>query len=41
MNRGQRGKLIDGRRLEYGGRREGNHKYLDNLKGEENLEFLN
>jgi len=29
-----------GRRLEYGGRREGHHEHLDNLKEEENLESL-
>ena len=37
-NRGQRGRVAEGRRLEYG--REGNFEYLDNLKGVENLESL-
>ena len=40
-NRGQRGKAVEGRRLEYRGRSEGNYKYLDNLKEVENLESLN
>ena len=40
-NRGQRGRVAEGRRLEYGGGRiEGINKHLDNLKGVENLEFL-
>jgi len=41
-NRGQRGGVTEGRRLEYG--REGikgNFEHLDNLKGVENLESLN
>ena len=39
-NRG-RGKAIEGRRVEYGGRRiEEIHVYANNLKGVENLEFL-
>ena len=37
-NRGQRGRVAEGRRLEY--RREGNFKHSDNLKGVENLESL-
>ena len=37
-NRGQRGRVAEGRRLEYG--REGNFEHLDNLKGVENLESL-
>jgi len=41
-NRGQRGRVAERRRLEYGGERiEGINKYLDNLKGVENLESLN
>ena len=32
---------MDGRRLEYKGRRERNHEHLDNLKEKENLESLN
>ena len=40
-NRGQRGRVAEGRRLEYGGGRiKGINKYLDNLKGVENLESL-
>jgi len=39
-NRGQRSGVIKGRRLEYGRRRERNHKQLDHLKEEENLESL-
>jgi len=41
-NRGQRGRVAEGRRLEY--RREGikeNFEHSDNLKEVENLEFLN
>jgi len=38
-NRSQRGRVAEGRRLEYG--REGNFEHLDNLKGVENLESLN
>ena len=41
QNRKQRGKVIEERRLEYGGRRERNQEYIDNLKEEEDLEFLN
>jgi len=37
-NRGQRGRIAEGRRLEY--RREGNFEHSDNLKGVENLESL-
>jgi len=37
-NRGQRGRVAEGRRLEY--RREGIFEHLDNLKRVENLEFL-
>jgi len=40
-NRGQGGRVVKGRRLEYRGRRERNQEYMDNLKEEENLEFLN
>jgi len=41
-NRGQRDRAIEERRLEeYKGRQEENYKYLDNLKGVENLESLN
>jgi len=40
-NRGQRGRVAEGRRLEYGrGRIEGINEHLDNLKGVENLESL-
>jgi len=39
-NRGQKGRIAEGRRLEYGGRQEGNYEHLDNLKGVENLESL-
>ena len=40
-NRGQRGRVAEGRRLEYGGGRiEGINEYSDNLKGMENLESL-
>jgi len=41
MNWGQRGRVAEGRRLEYGGGRiEGINEHLDNLKGVENLESL-
>ena len=41
-NRGQRERVTEERRLEYGGGRiEGINEYLDNLKGVENLESLN
>ena len=40
-NRGQRNRVVEERRLEYGGRREGNHKHLDDLKEVENPESLN
>jgi len=41
-NRGQRGRVAEGRRLEYGrGGIEGNFEHSDNLKGVENLESLN
>ena len=41
-NWGQRGRVAEGRRLEYrGGRIKGINKHLDNLKGVENLESLN
>jgi len=40
-NKGQRGRVAEGRRIEYGERREENYKYLINLKEVENLEFLN
>ena len=37
----ERGRVADGRRLEYGeGRIKGNHVYENNLKEEENLESL-
>ena len=40
-NRGQRGRVVEGRRLEYGGGRiEGINEHLDNLKEMENLESL-
>jgi len=40
-NRGQRGRVAEERRLEYGeGRIEGINEHLDNLKGVENLESL-
>ena len=40
-NRGQRGRVAEGRRLEYRGERiEGINEHLDNLKGMENLESL-
>ena len=40
-NRRQRGRVAEGRRLEYGGGRIGrNNEYLDNLKEVENLESL-
>jgi len=40
-NWGQRGRVAEGRRLEYGGGRiEGINEHLDNLKGVENLESL-
>jgi len=40
-NREQRGRPMDGKRLEYRGRRERNYKHSDNLKEKENLESLN
>ena len=41
-NQGQRGRVVEGRRLEYGrGRIEGINEHLDNLKEVENLESLN
>jgi len=41
-NQGQRERVAENRRLEYkGGRIEGIHEQLDNLKGVENLESLN
>ena len=40
-NRGQRGRIVKGRRLESGGGRiKGINEHLDNLKGVENLESL-
>ena len=40
-NRGQRGRVAEGRRLEYGGGGiEGINEHLDNLNGVENLESL-
>ena len=38
-NWGQRGRVAEGRRLEYG-RIKGNIEHLNNLKGEKNLESL-
>jgi len=38
---GQRGRVVEGKRLEYEERREGNYEQLDNLKEVENLESLN
>ena len=40
-NRRQRGKVMDGRKLEYRGGREGHHEHSKNLKEKENLESLN
>ena len=41
-NRERRGRVAEGRRLEYGrGGIEGINEHSDNLKGVENLEFLN
>ena len=41
-NRGQRGRVVENRRVEYeGGRIEEITNNLNNLKVEENLEFLN
>jgi len=41
-NRGQRGRVSEGRRLEYRGEIiKGIHEQLDNLKGVENLESFN
>jgi len=40
-NWGQRGRVAEGRRLEYGGGVKGNFEHLNNLKGVENLESLN
>jgi len=41
-NWGQRGRVAEGRRVEYGGRRiEGTYEQLSNLKEVENLESLN
>ena len=40
-NQSQRGSVVEGRRLEYGGGRiEGINEHLDNLKGVKNLESL-
>ena len=40
-NWGQKGRVVEERRLEYrGGRIEGINEHLDNLKGVENLESL-
>ena len=39
-NRGQRERVVKGRRLEYERRQEGNYEHLDNLKGVKNLESL-
>jgi len=39
-NQGQRGRVAEGRRLEYRGRIKGINEHLDNLKGVENLESL-
>ena len=41
-NQDQRGRVAEGRRLKYGGGRiKEINEHLDNLKGVENLEFLN
>jgi len=40
-NRGQKNRVMEGRRLEYDRRKEGNYEHMNNLKGEENLESLN
>ena len=41
-NRGQRGRVADNRRVEYGGGRiEEIENFLNNLKVDENLELLN
>ena len=39
-NKGQRGRIAERRRLEYGERKERNYEYLDNLKEVENLKSL-
>jgi len=40
-NWGQRGRVVEGKRLEYGGGRiKGNFEHLNNLKGVENLKSL-
>ena len=39
-NRGQRGRVVERRRLEYVGGVEGNFEHSNNLKGVENLESL-
>jgi len=39
-NQGQRGRVAEGRRLEYGGRFEGNIEQIGHLKEVENLEAL-
>jgi len=42
QNRGQRERIVDNRRVEYGGGRiEKIENLMNNLKGEENLELLN
>ena len=41
-NRGQRGRIVDNRRVEYEGERiEEIENLMNNLKGKENLELLN
>ena len=40
-NKGQRSRIVEGRRLEYRERREGNYEQSDNLKEMKNLESLN
>ena len=40
-NRRQRGRAIEGKRLEYRGRQERNCEHLDNLKRMENLDVTN
>jgi len=39
-NRRQRSRVKEGRRLEYGEKKEGNYEQSNNLKGVENLESL-
>jgi len=39
-NREQKGRVVEGKRLEYGEKKEGNYEHSDNLKEVENLEPL-